>query len=203
MKHFCPKMKKNIIFLVIPLLVFALDLKNVSDLNNWKMLQEDPISVKWQEYKGFPISKAEMVFDHDINLIASAIQDIKNYPNIFERVTKTHRIESNIVQIVLDMPFPFSGRDYIIRYMTEKTKDTWIFSFYSVNFPNIKPDDGHVRLPNAAGVWILNDIGNNKTKVTYAWNGELLGNFPDFGLEKAWVTQGTEVLLWLNDSLSN
>ena len=87
--------------------------------------------------------------------------------------------------------------------MTEKTKDTWIFSFHSVNFPNVKPDNGHVRLPNAAGVWILNDIGNNKTKVTYAWNGELLGNFPDFGLEKAWVTQGTEVLLWLNDSLSN
>jgi len=46
-------------------------------------------------------------------------------------------------------------------------------------------------------------LGVNKTKITYAWNGELLGNFPDFGLEKAWITQGTEVLNWLNEALLN
>ena len=63
--------------------------------------------------------------------------------------------------------------------------------------------DGHVRLPNAAGVWILEKTSNNSTKVLYAWNGELLGSFPDFGLERAWVTQGTEVLNWLDQALTN
>ena len=48
---------------------------------------------------------------------------------------------------------------------------------------------------------LLNKTSKNKTKVTYAWNGELLGNFPDFGLEKAWITQGTEVLNWLDQAL--
>jgi len=38
--------------------------------------------------------------------------------------------------------------------------------------------------------------------VIYAWNGELLGNFPEFGLSKAWITQGTEVLNWLDEALS-
>jgi len=32
--------------------------------------------------------------------------------------------------------------------------------------------------------------------------GELLGNFPEFGLSKAWITQGTEVLNWLDEALS-
>jgi hypothetical protein len=59
-----------------------------------------------------------------------------------------------------------------------------------------------VRLNNAAGLWVLNSLSPTKTMVTYAWNGELLGNFPDFGLSKAWVTQGTEVLDWLDEALS-
>jgi hypothetical protein len=60
----------------------------------------------------------------------------------------------------------------------------------------------HVRLPNAAGIWILTALEPNKTKVIYAWNGELLGNFPNFGLTRAWVTQGTEVLNWLDEELT-
>ena len=59
-----------------------------------------------------------------------------------------------------------------------------------------------VRLGNAAGIWVLQSLSNNQTMVTYAWNGELLGNFPDFGLNKAWITQGTEVLTWLDEALS-
>ena len=180
----------------------GLDLTNISDVNNWNTLQQDPIKIEWQEYHGFPVSKAEMIFDHDINTIASVIEDINNYPKIFKRVTKTRQIQSNIVQIIVDMPFPFSGRDYIIKYSTEKDKGRWVFSFTSVNL-DIKPEEDHIRLPNAAGVWMLNTIGDKKTKVTYTWNGELLGNFPDFGLERAWITQGTEVLTWLNEYLPN
>jgi hypothetical protein len=48
----------------------------------------------------------------------------------------------------------------------------------------------------------LTALEPNKTKVIYAWNGELLGNFPDFALTRAWVTQGTEVLNWLDEELT-
>mgnify|MGYP000624169066 FL=1 len=63
-------------------------------------------------------------------------------------------------------------------------------------------DPDHVRLPNAAGIWILAALEPNKTKVIYAWNGELLGSFPEFGLTRAWITQGTEVLNWLDEELT-
>ena len=82
----------------------------------------------------------------------------------------------------------------------EKT-NSWVFSFSTPKNNNTPILNGHIRLVNAAGVWILNKTSKNKTKVTYAWNGELLGNFPDFGLEKAWITQGTEVLNWLDQAL--
>jgi hypothetical protein len=71
-----------------------------------------------------------------------------------------------------------------------------------VEHPNGRLGSQHVRLPNAAGIWILTKINESQTKIVYAWNGELLGNFPEFGLTRAWVTQGTEVLNWLDESLT-
>jgi len=196
-------MKTIIIYLITHCILFSLDLREVIDLNGWKNLQQKPVKIEWREFQGFPISKAEIVLKHDIDLIATVIQDLNSYPKIFKRVTKTRQIEKDIAQIILDMPFPFSGRDYIIRYQMEESKEKRVFSFSSVDFPNIELESDHVRLPNAAGVWILKSTKNNQTKVTYAWNGELLGNFPNFGLERAWITQGTEVLNWLDESLSN
>jgi hypothetical protein len=35
------------------------------------------------------------------------------------------------------------------------------------------------------------------------WNGELLGDFPTWGLSRAWVEQGNEMMEWLNDALKD
>jgi hypothetical protein len=140
--------------------------------------------------------------NHPIKAISNAIQDLDHYSDIFERVTETKRLEPDVVQIILDMPFPFNGRDYVVKYTIENQNNYWVFSFSAVNHPNGKLESQHVRLPNAAGIWILTKINESQTNIIYAWNGELLGNFPEFGLTRAWVTQGTEVLNWLDKALS-
>ena len=170
-------------------------------MTGWENLQSGAISISWCTYDNFPISRAETVLNHSIDRISMAIQDLDHYPDIFDRVTKTNRLETDVVQIVLDMPFPFDGRDYIVKYNIENLDDRWVFIFTAVDHPKGTLDSDHVRLPNAAGIWILTALEPNKTKVIYAWNGELLGNFPDFGLTRAWVTQGNEVLNWLNETL--
>jgi hypothetical protein len=182
--------------------LFSLDLHGIETITGWGNLQSGAVSISWCAYDNFPISKAETVLDHSIDRISKAIQDLDHYPDIFDRVTKTNRLETDVVQIVLDMPFPFDGRDYIVEYNIENLDDRWVFVFTAVDHPKgiLYPD--HVRLPNAAGIWILTALEPNKTKVIYAWNGELLGNFPDFGLTRAWVTQGTEVLNWLDEELT-
>ena len=195
-------MRIIILLIIIQSYVLALDLDGVNTWNNWKSLQDQPVKIDWLEYEGYPISRAEKIIEKDIDKVAEMIQNIDLYPTIFKRVTETRRLDSNVVHVVLDMPFPFAGRDYVIQYSIEKDKDLWTFSFHSVNHPNDILKPGIVRLDNAAGIWILKSISTSKTMVTYAWNGELLGNFPDFGLSKAWITQGTEVLNWLEEALS-
>ena len=194
----------RLIFSIIIILSFSfgLDLKSINQLNDWVILQEKPVKVDWLSFKGYPISRAEKLIEHNLNKIAEIIEDIDQYPTVFKRVTKTKRLDSNIVHVMLDMPFPFSGRDYVIKYSSEKDENIWKFSFYAVDHPKGTLKPGVVRLDNAAGIWILKGLPNNKTMVTYAWHGELLGNFPDFGLNKAWITQGTEVLTWLDKALS-
>jgi hypothetical protein len=182
--------------------LFSLDLHGIDTLTGWENLQSSDVSISWRTYDNFPISRAETVLNHSIDKISMAIQDLDHYPDIFDRVTKTNRLETDVVQIVLDMPFPFDGRDYIVKYNIENLDSRWIFVFTAVDHPKGTLGSGHVRLPNAAGIWILTALEPNKTKVIYAWNGELLGNFPDFGLTRAWVTQGTEVLNWLDEELT-
>ena len=192
------------VFFIITLLHglgVSLDLQNIRNVKNWNRLQSGSITIEWCQYKSFPISKAETIFKHDIQSIAKVIKDLDSYPTIFKRVTKTQRLGKSLVHIILDMPFPFDGRDYIVKYDILEKTDSWVFSFSTPKNNDTPIVNGHVRLVNAAGVWILNKTSKNKTKVTYAWNGELLGNFPDFGLEKAWITQGTEVLNWLDQAL--
>ena len=82
-----------------------------------------------------------------------------------------------------------------------------IFPLSSSIFSSVKDSvesnkAGYIRLTDAAGLWKLDKISSNTTLVTYTWNGQLLGNFPEFGLEKAWITQGNEVLEWLTLELS-
>ena len=194
----------RLIFSIIIVLsfCFGLDLKSINQLDDWVILQEGPVKVDWLSFKGYPISRAEKLIEHNLNEIAEIIKDIDQYPIVFKRVTETKRLDSNIVHVMLDMPFPFSGRDYVIKYSSEKDENIWKFSFYAVDHPKGTLKPGVVRLDNAAGIWILKGLPNNKTMVTYAWHGELLGNFPDFGLNKAWITQGTEVLTWLDKALS-
>ena len=187
--------------LLSQMIIFGLDLNGIQNLKNWELLQEEPVKIKWKEYNGFPISCSEIILNHSIEHVSNTIQNLDQYPIIFDRVKQAIRLDNDVVQIILDMPFPFSGRDYVIQYNIKQSDNKWVFSFSSIDHPNEILNQDYVRLPNAAGIWILNATNKNKTKILYAWNGELLGNFPDFGLKEAWITQGTEVLLWLDKAL--
>ena len=63
--------------------------------------------------------------------------------------------------------------------------------------------DDIIRLINAAGEWKLAYINPDSTKVSYSWNGELLGDFPSFSLGRAWKTGGTEIIEELRQAIEN
>jgi len=197
------KLTKILLFISSLNLIYALDLSGLNSNQEWKTLQNNDVSIKTTQYLGFPICRAETILSLPLKTISAIIENVENYPNVFLRVTKTRVLEDDVVHIMLDMPFPFSGRDYIIKYIKHKFSSAWTFRFSAVEHEQAPTEKGHVRLIHAAGEWKLTAINDLETNVSYTWNGELLGDFPNWALDRAWKTQGNEMMEWLNDALQD
>ena len=198
------KIQENIIKIMI-ISFCALGAQDILPENhaNWEVLHDGEIWVGCTEYAGSPWCKSRKTLPFSIEKISEILEDRGNYKNIFDRVTTSQVLEDNIVYIILDMPFPFSSRDYIVKYIEANEGNKRIYQWFAVDFISIPKTNNNVRLNNAAGEWRLTPINSDKTTVSYTWNGELLGDFPDWALTRAWTTQGNEVLVWLTKALQD
>ena len=176
-------------------------LDSIEYVTGWNIIQKDDTEIRWTTYGGYPICQATSVLPFSIESISSIIEDVRNYPKVFKRIHKTNILEKDIIHVMLDMPFLLSDRDYVIKYKKNKTQDNWEFTFRAVKHTNAPLEEDYVRLVNAAEKWKLISKDDNHTLVSYTWNGELLGDFPNFALERAWKTQGNEIIHWINDAL--
>ena len=68
-------MRNIFLSIIIHCFSFGLDMKGIESLKNWEMLQAQPVKIEWQEYRGFPISRAETILNHGMGSIADVIQD--------------------------------------------------------------------------------------------------------------------------------
>ena len=200
------KSKKNLYITGILIGMFSvvaaeIRLDNIDSIKNWSIIQKKVIQIRWTDYEGYPICQTTSVLPFSMESISSIIEDVENYPSVFKRIHKTNTLEKDIVHVMLDMPLFLSNRDYVIQYIKSKNKNTWEFTFNAVIHIDAPEKNNYVRLVNAAGKWKLVPKNKNETTVSYTWNGELLGDFPSFALERAWKTQGNEIIHWLNDAL--
>ena len=173
---------KNIIILsiFISYILSSEILENLpSSLYEWELLENGKIIV-WNsdEKADIPWARARALYPLRSDEIYSALKDLSNYKNIFDRVTESKILDDGIVYIRLDMPLFLADRDYTVKYLESGDEENIIFQFFSVKHPGSPDNKGSVTLPRAAGEWVLKKIPGKGTQVTYTWNGELLGNFP-------------------------
>ena len=189
-------------FLIILNLLFSSEIIiPPSTHSSWEILQDYPIWIGWTEYNESNWCKAKITLHSSVKDISTIIEDKGNYPNVFKRVESVTIITDKIVHIILDMPFPFYGRDYIVSYIRFQEQDDMVYRFTAVENSEIPIYEDYVRLIHAAGEWRLHSLDSSSTEVTYIWNGELLGDFPEWALTRAWETQGEEVLTWLKEAV--
>ena len=171
------------------------------NIEKWEILKDNKIWIGWQHIGEFDWCRAKSILDASITDIRKIIEDKENYPTIFKRIERTQIITDEIVYIALDMPFPFAGRDYVVKYSQEQIGTDFIYRFHAVIHPEAPLHNKYVRLVHSAGEWHLTPLDSTKTEITYTWNGELLGDFPDWALPRAWKQQGLEVITWLKEAV--
>ncbi|MEE2752019.1 MAG: SRPBCC family protein [Myxococcota bacterium] len=166
----------------------------------WEVLSTKPVGVAWVELQEIPWCRAVYTIAKPIGELEGLVQDFEHYPQIFLRLNEVRVLEENVVYVKLDMPFPVANRDYVARFVREVVGEEIRFSWSAVEHKEAPLVDA-IRLGRAAGQWRLKPLDSNNTEVTYTWNGELLGDFPDWALTRAWETQGTEVMHWLEGGI--
>ena len=196
-------MKINLLslFLLSILSGSSIDYPNHNLSMNWTTLNDDDIWVGYIETPEIDWCRTTSKLSFSIDEISQMIEDLKNYYQTFDRVTSSKVVAEDIVHIRIDMPFPISDRDYIVRYITDKKDGGISYKFKAADDILIDINDDCIRLVNAAGEWYLKRLNSSTTEVVYTWNGELRGDFPSWALTRAWRTQGLEMINWLKESL--
>ena len=187
---------------LIGILLGVTELPNF-DTFDWDEIRKDKITIQYYQENDIQWCRAYTESDYSIEQISKVLEDKASYPNVFDRITETILYAEDIVHIKLDMPFPWSGRDYIVKYSEFSSNNIKEYKWMYYDDLNIPVDDDYVRLSRAAGKWKLVKLENGKTQIEYIWNGELLGDFPKWALKIAWKEQGTEVLTWLINYMDN
>ena len=163
--------------------------------------QSSGISIRYNESPDITWCRTSSTLSHGFNEISKMIEDLGNYHRIFDRVTESKIVSDDIVYIRVDMPFPISDRDYIVKYTTRKDSGIASHKFQAVEDNDFPVYSDCVRLENAAGEWYIQKITDSSTRVVYTWNGNLGGSFPSYALTTAWTKQGNEMIIWLQESL--
>ena len=193
-------------FLIINFLFFNFLYSQImlpsSGQDGWVSMRNDQVWVGYKYSDDLPWCRAIAILPFPIEEISPIVGNFNIYSDIFSRIITSKIIDSNknIVYLKIDMPI-FNDRDYVVQYSSFDDNEDTVYQWYSTKHQNVPEYDDIVRLNRASGEWRLTPINDNQTKVSYTWNGELLGNFPGFYLTRAWETQGGEIIEWLEQAL--
>ena len=191
-------MKRLLISLFLYSLLFS-EIPN-SDFDSWNVLQNDNIWIGNFE-DDFPWCKAKIILPFSIEDILPVIEDVNNYHEMLHSVVFSTKDKNNIAHIRIDYPFPFTDREYIVKFERLIDNIDVVYAFSTNPDLNKTTDPNYIRLVNAKGEWRMSPIKDNVTEVSYLWNCELRGDFPDWDLSKAWDKHGNEVMDNLADKL--
>ena len=191
----------NICFLFS--LILSIDISYIDNDEDWQQLQNKEIKIYHKIINDQPYCKASKIFSFNSYEIKSVLDDKKNYPKNFKRIMFCDSINKDVVHIGVKLPFPFNPRDYVVEYKYFKNDGKEYYIYSSVQKSTIKNTSRFIRLPNASGIWLMEQVSKDKTKLTYLWQGELLGNFPSWVLHRVWKEQGNELLTQLEIALEN
>ena len=196
------KIKFLIITFLFYHILFAQIILPFPGKDDWVVMQENPIWIGYQYSDDLPWVRSTAILPYSVDEISLIVGDFNIYSEIFTRIitSKIIAVEKNIVYLKIDMPI-FNDRDYVVQYSSFNNHEDTVYQWHSIKHDDVPEYDGIVRLNRAAGEWRLTPIDERQTKVSYTWNGELLGNFPGFYLTTAWETQGGEIIDWLEQAL--
>ena len=182
---------------MITTLLLAGTARALPRLSSWQVLRDDDIWVGCTYAEGEPWCRAIGIVDAPSEQVLQQLMRFEGYTDAFTRVSDVERLADDVVRMTLELPFPFSPREHVARFVTHEDAGEIVISWEPVAHTS---DTDAVYLPDYAGEWRLVPAGS-ATEIHYTWHADLRGDLPSWALPRARVTQGSEVLAELDASL--
>ena len=165
----------------------------------WEVLESSPVLVECTESDGQPWCRATGVVSAAASDVASSLENMAQQADIFEAVSSIRTLESDTFHVTLDFPGMLSDRDYVAKFSRSTQGEDTVYSWVPVTHADAPPVDGVVRLSKMAGERRISPQGTS-AKVTYLWQADLMGSFPNWALPVARKKTGNEALKDLANS---
>jgi len=184
------------------IIIFLLFSYAMSDENKWETLQDNPVLIKVLK-EDYPKCSTQIIIDSSVENILDVIEDVSNYKIFFDSIVISDINDNDQVRLGIDMPFPFSSRDYTVKFNRNESATEVNYLYKSIVSKDFKEDKNYVRLTDAKGGWTISKISNDEgILVTYTWNGDMRGDFPSWAYTRAWIKQGNEIMLNLKTEVN-
>jgi hypothetical protein len=153
----------------------------------WKLISEkDGIYVYIQnlENSKFKAVRAVCTVDCGVTKLSYVLMDVSNtkdwvYATKICKLLKKMSPTDIFYYSEVELPWPVSNRDFIIRITLTQDEKTKIARIVAENHPEYVPEKKNViRIPKSAGNWTLTPLGDGRTKVEYVIHVDPGGSVP-------------------------
>ena len=111
----------SLISILLISLLIGSEKKLLDDSLIWnKINNNNKVDIYSTNYNNISYCKAVRIYNFPSDKIKFILDDKLNYTKTFNRIEEIRVLSENVVYIKLDLPFPFLGRDYIVRYKYQK-----------------------------------------------------------------------------------
>ena len=162
----------------------------------WTTLLTKPVKVECTEdASGEPFCRSTAVFEADVAVLKDTLVSMDESQDKFDAIASVRKLDDDVMQVVMDFPWPLADREYVAKYSREDREDGgMVLSWVPADHPDAGDPGSNVRLAKFAGSWTVTPSGEGKTTVEYLWHGEYGGALPDGGLTIARKKTGQESL---------
>jgi len=175
-------------FIALILINGFLPSRAVTAVEKWELvIEKNDIKVYSRSIEGSNLRelKGIAVLDAKMEVIGEVLRDAQAFPQWMKnckeaRIIKKYDELNYIVYTALDMPWPTSDRDVVIRSSAavEPNTGSLIINSRAVKEPLVPVRKGHVRMTELTQQFILNYIDRDRTMVIYKHIASSGGNIP-------------------------
>ena len=165
----------------------------------WELMELATVRVECTTAGGEPWCRSVGIIEAKPEDVAASLENMAQQADIFEAVSEIRTLSPDTYHVTLDFPGMLSDRDYVAKFTKVTEGADRVYRWVPVTHPEAPEVAGVVRLSKMSGEWRLTPSGAH-TQVTYLWQAELMGSFPEWALPVARKKAGNEALKDLANS---